>query len=526
MRSNNVSKIVLSVFGAAVSILALLVLSRYPGQGYVYVLFTVVANLLLYFGFRKNAIFFDTFIGIFFWLGFWVKLTIRVAFFGGLFSEPVGNFSGSGDAFDRALLVSSCGMSGLLVASFLREKLSCNYPLKTEGIALQGLFGVYRNHRKIVLAGFVVLFFIIAATNAYFGIYQRGSITRTTLPFGLNGVYKWLLLFGLASFAALILRFEFEINRKTSFLAMFISLLESFVTNLSLLSRGMILNAGSLIYGVFTSRKIHSIKSSRQFFAVTLLVLALLSAGSLFLSNYLRLYNEVKSSSQLSGKQDMPLQMAGTQKTVTPSPEKESVTTHLSAIQSATAQPMALHRLIDQTLTVNGVPLLSSIINMTLKLFVDRWVGMEGVMAVSSYPGLGWDLWKRAWKETYNENETSFYDNTFITSPYIIVDKMKFHFISLPGVVAFFFYTGSFLFLFSGMFVLGVIAAIIEYFVFRLGGKNVILCSLLAQVVAFRYLSFGYVPMQSYLLFGTIFLNLFIIYFADKASMLLCNKDS
>ena len=76
------------------------------------------------------------------------------------------------------------------------------------------------------------------------------------------------------------------------------------------------------------------------------------------------------------------------------------------------------------------------------------------------------------------------------------------------------------------MFVLGVIAAIIEYFVFRLGGKNVILCSLLAQVVAFRYLSFGYVPMQSYLLFGTIFLNLFIIYFADKASMLLCNKDS
>ena len=55
---------------------------------------------------------------------------------------------------------------------------------------------------------------------------------------------------------------------------------------------------------------------------------------------------------------------------------------------------------------------------------------------------------------------------------------------------------------------------------------NVILCSLLAQVVAFRYLSFGYIPKQSYLLFGAIIFNLFIIYFADKASLLLYNDDS
>lgn len=516
MRSNNISKIVLSVFGGAAVILAVFTCIRYPGHGAIYVLFSIIANLLLYFGFRKNAIFFDTFIGIFFWLGFWLKLTIRIAFFSGVFSEPVGNFDGSGAAFDKALLVSACGMLGLLAASFLREKLSCNYPLKVEGITLQGLFSVYRNHRKIVLVGFVVLFFIIAATNAYFGIYQRGNIVRTTLPFGLNGVYKWLLLFGLASFATLILRFEFEIKKETSFPAMFISLLESFVSNLSLLSRGMILNAGSLIYGVFTSQRFHSIKSDVRFFVVTLLALVLLSAGSLFLSNYFRLSNEVKT-----------IYIIAEVKTPSvPIPEKQYNTMQPNERQSVVSQPVAKQGVIDRIMTVKGIPLLPSIINMTLKLFVDRWVGMEGVMAVSSYPDLGWNLWKKAWKETYNENETSFYDNTFITSPYIIVDKTKFHFISLPGIIAFLFYPGSFLFLFAGMFVLGVTAAIIEYFVFRLGGKNVILCSLFAQVVAFRYLSFGYVPMQSYLLFGTIFLNLFIIYFADKASMLLYNKDS
>ena len=137
-------------------------------------------------------------------------------------------------------------------------------------------------------------------------------------------------------------------------------------------------------------------------------------------------------------------------------------------------------------------------------------------MAVSSYPHLGWDLWRTALKETYNENETSFYDNNFIESSYVNTDKTKHHFISLPGIIAFFFYPGSFWFLFISMFMLGGFAAMIEFSVYKLGGRNVILCALLAQVVAYRFASFGYVPAQSYLLLGSLFLNLFIIYFAEK----------
>jgi uncharacterized membrane protein len=65
------------------------------------------------------------------------------------------------------------------------------------------------------------------------------------------------------------------------------------------------------------------------------------------------------------------------------------------------------------------------------------------------------------------------------------------------------------------MFALGSFAAFVEFSVYKLGGMNVILCALLAQVVAFRFASFGYVPAQSYLLFGSLFLNIFIIYFAE-----------
>ena len=145
-------------------------------------------------------------------------------------------------------------------------------------------------------------------------------------------------------------------------------------------------------------------------------------------------------------------------------------------------------------------------------LFLNRWVGMEGVMAVSSSSRLGWDLWRDAWKEKYSETTMGFYDANLIDSPYKYTDFSKHHHLSLPGILAFFFYPGSFVFLFVAMLLLGIVAAGVEFTVFQFGGRNLILCALMSEVIAYRYVSFGYVPGQSYLLFGTIFLNTFIIY--------------
>ena len=152
----------------------------------------------------------------------------------------------------------------------------------------------------------------------------------------------------------------------------------------------------------------------------------------------------------------------------------------------------------------------------TKVLFLDRWVGIEGVMAVSSSSLRGWPLWKEAWGEKYSENRISLYDDKIIISPYRNTDFTKHHFVTLPGVVAFFYYPGSYVFLFGGLFFLGIFSALIEISVYRLGGKNLILCALLSQVVAYRLAHFGYVPAQSYLLFGALFLNLLLIYFANR----------
>jgi len=82
------------------------------------------------------------------------------------------------------------------------------------GITQYGLNQFYKNYRTLVLLGFAVL---IVVSNIYFGFYQRGSITRTVLPYGLNGVYKWLILLGLASVSAMILKVEYFDNQKKSY---------------------------------------------------------------------------------------------------------------------------------------------------------------------------------------------------------------------------------------------------------------------------------------------------------------------
>lgn len=96
-------------------------------------------------------------------------------------------------------------------------------------------------------------------------IYQKGEITKTILPYGINGVIKWLILFGFSSFSAVILKMEIDNNKKIPVIIMLIIILESFFSNTSLLSRGMILNIGALAIGaLFIMIKNNSIKINAE----------------------------------------------------------------------------------------------------------------------------------------------------------------------------------------------------------------------------------------------------------------------
>jgi hypothetical protein len=150
-------------------------------------------------------------------------------------------------------------------------------------------------------------------------------------------------------------------------------------------------------------------------------------------------------------------------------------------------------------------------------LFLDRWVGIEGMIAVSSSQKKGWALFMEGLGEKYDEHKTSFYDLNLINSPYAKTDMGIHHYMSLPGFIAFFYYSNSLIFLSFILFILSLFASLIEYTAYKLSRGNLILSALIAQVIAYRYTHFGYVPAQSFLLFGAIILNIVIIFGVYKS---------
>ena len=455
----------ISVFSVIISIVLYYTIPHYVGSSYVYVMFTVTSNVLLYFGFRKNAFFFDTFIGIFLWLGFWFKTTIVLVFLNGNFTGQVGAFQGTGAELDNALIIASTAFLALILASLIREKYIFKYP-KLD-IENSRLFYFYQAHRKKIISFYVVLFLFIAISNSYFHIYQRGGISPENISFIISGMYKWLLLFGLASFAALILKYEFSIKNKPPYFVSILTLIESAITNVSLLSRGMLLNSSSLGLGLMKFSYVNKLKISWKYWLILISIMIIIFILSISFANKLREHSFAKVKQN--------------------------------------------NTLVETISEVNIVKNTRGIAH----LFVGRSVGMEGLLAISTYPNLGWEVFNDALNEKYDENKTGFYDHLFDTY-YKNSKEKNSHIVSMPGFIAFFYYPGSLYFIFISIFIIGIIASLIEILAYKLGKNNQILAALIAQVVAYRLTHFGYVPAQSYLLFGTILINLFLIYGFDK----------
>ena len=91
-----------------------------------------------------------------------------------------------------------------------------------------------------------------------------------------------------------------------------------------------------------------------------------------------------------------------------------------------------------------------------LKIFISRLIGVEGIMAVSSNNNLSFNLFFSALNEKFIRGENSFYDKfkneerttSKCSNKNGLKNDCKINSISLMGIIAFLFYTGSFIFYF------------------------------------------------------------------------------
>jgi len=450
---------------------------NFIGNKSIYISFSIISNFLIFFAFRKNSIFFETFFSLLLWLGFWFKFTCTIALTDGVFREGVGVFNYSPKSFNETLIVSQIGILAFILAGFFREFFLFKYPQKLQLFDFKkNVFSIGRNKIWII---FIFFFLTIGILNFYFKIYQKGLIPIYDINFIISGTFKWLLLFGLSAISAILVFYESNFFKKFFLSSSIIIFLETFFTSLNMLSRGMIFNAFALFFGIYKfSKKVGKPNSIgfylKSFTFIIFLFYISLTSVNYIRANYFYVGKSVEFTIEKYAKKD----------------EKDrEIKTKYSAFSKHNFE--------------------------ILYLIINRWVGVDGVMAViSQKEKLGKSFLFSSFKERAKPKSLSFYELNFNIEGINTSNQMykNVQGNTLPGIVAFFFYSGSYYILFLLIFLVSIISSYFEYISFKLSSKNLIFSALIGQVVAYRLIHFGYLPHQSYLLFGTIVLSIIMVY--------------
>ncbi len=259
---------------------------NYNGNKLNYISFSLISFYLIYFSFRKDSNFFETFFGIFLWLGFWFKFTMIIGFSDGIFREGSGLFDYKSNSFDNVIQTSQIGILGFIFSGFFRQKYLFKYPRKIKSDFKFNNFS--KNRRLFAWIIFLIFCCSIALINIFFQIYQRGLIPLNNYNFILSGIIKWLLLFGLSSIAAVFIFLEINSLKKIYFFSLLLVFLESLFSYTSMLSRGMIFNSSSILYSSIKYIKTKGILINLKLIFKSILILFALFYFSVILVNEIR----------------------------------------------------------------------------------------------------------------------------------------------------------------------------------------------------------------------------------------------
>jgi hypothetical protein len=374
---------------------------HWSGSWLAYTIFSLVFLAMLVSGFYRQISYGYLFLVVMLWLGFWLKLTVHLLV-DYPFGEPIGFFVGTPSAWDEVLWISTIGSMGVGVARLL-------YGLAGQPPSMlsQNVFKVpawYPATRRWIWGGAVFACVGLAIINASLGIQQSGLVSNVILLWPFNAIVYWLLASGLSFGIATLLWWDMSLKRNISFVVYF-ALLEAYTSTISLLSRVIyIFHVVPLFLALYKNRNVVQGWSRKNTIVVSLTFIVLLATSNP-LVNTLRSYYYFDVIPALAF-------------------EEPGLATGLATGLAGLA-----------------------------KFAVDRWIGVEGVMAVSAYPNKEVGLFVRALAERGEIGKSTIYQE-ICKSHYRFMDMNKFQFASLPGATGFLYFTGYLWVVALGMVVL------------------------------------------------------------------------
>lgn len=514
-------------------VLGLLVFSggliTYAGSKTTYAVFTLIFMLTLASGFYGKFSYSYFFLVTFIWLGFWLKLTVH-SIFDYTYVEPTGIFDGSGSSWDEVLWVAIAAGIGVMAGRLAYARfVQSSSSEETSTIAAPTWYPELRNWAWVITLLVVIG---ITAANAVYGIQQIGMVPRTVLPWPSNAVIAWMTSIGSAMGVATLVWWDIVSKRKSS-ISIYAILIEACLATVSLLSRGIyIFHTIPQMLSLYRNRRILTGTSSKQVIVLGVVFVGLF-VGTLAVINVLRGYlyphlgliistsvnqtrltqvevlngkipeiermmasntspEELRRFYKLHGlKADVPLEVQRQQFIETRAKfAKALAEEEVRGKEIANSTVGQLKVLMEEL----AYQLKGGAIERTSQLLVDRWVGLEGVMAVQSYGAKGSALLLEGIAEKREIGKVPLYQE-ICKSHYRLMDAKTWQFGSLPGASAFLYYSGSVWIVMLGMAVLSLVLLALERFIYVLT-RNPILCALLGFNLANFVAQLGMTPRQ------------------------------
>lgn len=436
---------------------------QYTGSGLTYTIFSLVFLVMLVCGICQQVSYGYFFLVVMLWLGFWLKLTIHLLV-DYPYAEPVGSFVGSPAAWDKVLWIATIGCIGVMLGKFIHNLSKPQSVMLVRG-SLFKIPSWYFGKRRWIWAFFLIICLALAIVNAWLGILQVGLAPRTILWWPLNAVISWLVGYGLTFGIATLLWWDIALGRNISLVVYFV-LLEGATATVSLLSRGAyIFHVIPQFMALYKNRNLISGWSRKNIIAVCAVFIVLFALTNPLVNAFRNFY--------YSG---VPL----------PFLKKGELTVNITK---------------------------NSVIPFA-KFAVDRWIGVEGVMAVSAYPEKSLSLFAEGIEERAEVGKSTIYQK-ICQSHYRFMDMYKFQFSSLPGAIGFLYFAGHWWVVGLGMIVLSLAMLSSEGLVFRLT-RNPLLSALWGGAAANTIVQIGTAPRGAVFYFFEMSCGIAVIFFVQS----------
>lgn len=504
-------------------------LVTYPGETTTYAVFTLIFLLTLASGIYGKFSYSYFFLVIFLWLGFWLKLTVH-SIFDYAYVEPTGVFDGSSAAWDEVVWVAIAAGIGVMAGRSAYALIGRSRgAVEKQAVAAPAWYPKFRGW---VWALTLLIVIGAAAANAFYGVQQIGMVPRTVFPWPSNALIAWMTSIGSAMGVATLVWWDIVSKRNVS-ISVYAILIEACLSTVSLLSRGVyIFHTTPQMLSLYRNRRTLTGTTLRRviilcavfvgLFVVTLAVINVLRGylyphAGLIIStsvNQTRLTQvevlngkipeiermivsnaspeELLRFYKLHGlKAGVPLELQRQQFIETRTKFTKALAEEEVRGKEIANSTVGQFKVLMEELAYQ---LKGGAIERTSQLLVDRWVGLEGVMAVQSYGAKGSALLMEGIAEKREIGKIPLYQE-ICKSHYRLMDAQAWQFASLPGASAFLYYSGSAWIVMLGMAVLSFALLVLERLIYALT-RNPILCALLGFNLANFVAQLGMTPRQ------------------------------